>query len=239
MSAVKTRLAIKVLSGSEILVKKNEKVKVGDELARFSDKKITLVGAKDFFEKLDAVSLVGKIVVPGEVICKMGNVFTKMLTMPIGGKIVGVDELKNIIVEEENGSERIIKSPVNGKIVNITPEKIVIEFRAEKIKAEVINEKRIWGELSEILIERSADMDDRQSEKIIISNASDENLLVKAEALDLRGIIYFGGKIWDVSQVKIPILKLEKGKAESLLKKFANKRILLDGRKGKILVVLE
>jgi len=245
--AVKTRLAVKIPKGGEILVKKGSKVEKDEVLVRFGKKNIKLIDASRLLSKIPQtkldewkVTMIGKEVNIGDVLVMMGKVLPKVLKTPVSGKIVGIDDFLNIVIEE--GMELIteIKSPVKSMVKKMKDNKIVLEFKAKKFMGQIIKEKRAWGELGESVISKITDLGSGFRNKILFTNIDDSSLVNKAEALEVSGILYFGDKIWNLTDKDCPaVLKIDVETAKDLLKKCGGNRALINGKKGKLLVVVE
>lgn len=245
--AVKTRLAIKIPEGGEVLVKKGKKIEKDEVLIKFGKKNIRLVDASRLFSKISQakleewkVMMVGKEVNIGDVILKIGKMIPKVLKAPINGKITGIDDFFNIVIEEGNELVREIKSPVKSIVKRVKDNKIVLEFKAKKIMGQMIKGNRSWGELGESMINKISDLGSGFRDKILLTNIDDDSLVNKAEALGVSGILYFGDRIWNLNDKESPaVLKIDAETADFLLKKCCGNRALINGDKGKLLVVVE
>jgi len=204
-------------------------------LSRFSREKIN-----DFF-----ASLVEKEVKTGDLMVDTGGMFGKKIFSPSDGTFLGVDEFYNIKIKLDEEQKRIISSPVNGIVEKIDKEKMTIAFNAIEFRGRSIIDGKVWGNCSLDVVNKITDLDFRVKGKIILSSSLDNCFLTKAEVVGAVAVLVHLGKdevIPDRINSDLPILGLDANEWDNLIwhqKEGKEKRMLLNSKNGRVLMVIE
>jgi hypothetical protein len=73
---------------------------------------------------------------------------------------------------------------------------------------------------------------------LVVSTFVDGSFLLKAQALDVAGVLYCGSDKISVES-SLPILKIDSEIADDIVGKYGKKSVFIDTDEGKILIVLE
>jgi hypothetical protein len=240
VEVAKTKWKVSVPKGADIKVAAGEKVKTGEVIASYKIAEVKQVSISAL-KNSEAVikQWLGKAISEGEWLVK-GGVFGGAFRMPIGGRIIGLDEFKNLLVASGTGERREIRAPTEMTVNKVEANKIVLEFKAEEFEGEGLVEGKVWGKIEPRLLENIGQIDSRLAGKIIRVRKLEADMVIKAEVVGVVGIIS-GDFREDLDnwEVKIPVLSLRDGERfdRRLEKEEAGMVGYLNCQKGKLLVV--
>ena len=251
-SHVKAKWSIKLGNKVELKVKTGDEVVVGQVLGSSQTGEIKLFDASMVLsrfsrEKIDDffVALLEKELKAGDLMVDTGGVFGKKIFSPSDGIFLGVDEFYNIKIKLDEEQKRVISSPVNGEVEKIDKEKVVIAFKAIEFKGRSIIDGKAWGNSDLNIINKVTEIDFNVNGKIILSSCIDNCFLTKAEVIGAVAVLVHLGKdevIPDRINSDLPILGLDDNEWDNLVwhrKEGKEKRMLLNSKNGRVLMVIE
>ncbi len=132
--------------------------------------------------------------------------------------------------------EKKIKTPVQGKVVDVDSQKIKLEFKTKKISGQGLNQLRGWGELSfQVDITYSQLNSDYNKRVLVVKSENLTGALVsKARALGVSGLVVIGEKI-DEKEWPIPVIAVDEETLQ-LIKKVKGVKCLLDAGNDCLLI---
>jgi len=223
-----------VLEGQELVAETKEIVKSFD---------VSFVLSKFRRESIDEMlgRWMDQPVNINDVLIDTRGLMPKRLLCPECGVFGGIDEFGNLKIKIKENNKHIIVSPVDGKIVKIDKEKIVLEFQAFEIKGKGIVEGKCWGNSDLKPIEKISELDYKYDDEIILSLNIDKSFTTKAEVVGVAGIIILDNGSGCVNiESTLPILAVVQKDWDVLLtmgQKPEKTRILLNAKLGRLLIV--
>lgn len=245
---VKTKWVITIQSGSKVLVKSGDEVNEGQKLVEMkliSEKVVSLNTDYDCLSNNNwdqlRSKLIGLEVIKGQNFFSSGNEYNKNPISMVSGKIVKVDEFRNVYIQSVDMEVKIVNSPVKAKVVKIDNETLTLEFRAEEYPGEGVTEGKVWASGGLKFVERLADISVKDGGCIILVDELSQAMLIKASVVGIKGVVVMdsgvhGETVKFVSD--LPILKVN-GDSFFRLRKFGvNKdcRMLLNASGGRLLL---
>ena len=240
MKRVKTKWICRIESTSKVEVEAGQKVGVGKVMA--TSKQREVVSYKMPMIGRDA-SLVGKVIEEGELVWKGGGMWPKKIFSPVGGKIVGFDELDNILIEKTSSTSKEVCSPVAALVSKVDKDKIVLEFEAIEFKGKGRTRGKVWGDISQVAVEKIADLNSGLAGKIVLVSGISAALLVKAEVVGVVGIVTREEESENIDQkIEMVVWSCAEKDWKDLKKLLASSkgeaRGMINSLKGRLLVVV-
>jgi len=226
--------------GAEVLVKKGQKVKRGDNLAVFKEevKKVIPFPAwiphSPRWEKRGKHQ--GETLVPGEVIYQDRFLWKKRKwSSRWQGKILLVDVKKRQLVILLKKKKKFLKAPAAGEVLAAGRGKIKIRFSAEQFLGKEGEGKSVWGEIF-VLRKDFTGITKMVKGRIVFTQKASSLLAVKAKVLGARGIVAFRK---GAEKLSLPFLLFSpKRGIKEELKKREGRVCLLDPVNKQLLVCL-
>jgi hypothetical protein len=245
---VKTKWVITIQPGSKVLVKSGDEVNEGQKLIEMkmvTEKVVSLTADYDRLSNNDwdqlKTKLIGLEVVKGQNIFGNGNEYNKNPISVVSGKIVKVDEFKNVYIQSIDEEVKIVSSPVKAKVIKIDDETLTLEFRAEEYPGEGVTEGKVWASGGLKFVEKLADISVKDSGRIILVDELNQAMLIKAGVVGIKGVVVMDSGVHSetVKYVSdLPILKVN-GDSFFRLRKFGvdeDSRMLLNASGGRLLL---
>lgn len=247
---VKARWVVKLPQMSKILVDRGDEVKVNSVLAEVEMGVVEVVDMSFFFNNIkedEAEELkktfINREVGVGEILREKKGMFTKSIVSPQAGVIKDIDEFFNFEYWQKVEGKREVRSPVGARVVEVSNEKIVLEFEAVEFSGESITAGKLWCEGKIESVDKLGDLNYQMKDRIIKCSNLSSTLLLKAEVLGVGGIILVCQEEIEDWQTKLPIVKMEEDDWDRLEEMVnGNKkaaRVMLNSKTGRVLVVVE
>ncbi|MEK7527972.1 MAG: hypothetical protein AAB574_03070 [Patescibacteria group bacterium] len=237
---------LRIPEGAEVVIKDGRGVDEGEVIYEFRQGNVVRLslmgwknlGVKERGEIIKKIS--GRNLVKGELLWSGSWIKPRQLRSPLGGKCLGIDELGNIMLL--GGSEGKYWSPISCPKVRVEKGRIVFELKGWEKEAEGISQVKGWGEFKGVWVTNLSEVPTDIQNQIIIAEG-DEAIVVKAEALGVKGIILVDIEVdTDWKGAGVAMVKMEKKEAEDIIRlsKGSEKtRVWLNPISGKVLLVLE
>ncbi|MFA6250986.1 MAG: hypothetical protein WC686_05855 [Candidatus Shapirobacteria bacterium] len=248
MKKKETWWKIKIPPGAAVLVRSGQKVVEGEVILTVQQKEVKVYDASLVLSRYSKermaqliTSLVGREVEEGEQILAEGGLFPKKIFSPCKGIVSGIDELGNIRFDVNVLDVREIRAPVPAKVLKIEKGIISLGFLAYEFEGKGIVDGKVWGNYGG-KISRLAEVNFCLKNCVIFVEKLTYVLVTKAEVVGVVGIVTSGAgedQLKDRLDAEIPILSVENTDWEKLgdLKPDRSDRILINSRKGKLVVV--
>lgn len=236
-------LTFKSPKNSKIFVKESDRVEPGTILAEGKDEgeKETLTIASVLRISPDQIFKVllkklGDKVNQGEVIAQKSGIFKKtVLKSPITGRIVEVSKSLGEITLAAKKKRAVVKSSVAGKVKEVGKEEIKIEFDGFTFSGKKGEGKRVSGLVENLPPQVSIlDLTAEVKEKILVSFRFSLPVLAKLWALEAAGLV--AEDLSDVANPPLPYLILSK-KDIKALRGYQGKRTILDPEQNLLIVL--
>lgn len=232
---MKAKWVIRVPEGAKLFIKRGQKVNQGSLVLELERKKVPWWDVEEMFlnkkEKVIEFNQrwLGKKVNRNQILYKMGGIFGRKLLSPAEGICLGIDEFYNLKIETET-EKKEIKSPVAALVSELGKEKVVLEFEVMEFKGMGLIEGKVWGELS--------GDDEIQEGKVVMMDKADRAVMTKAWVLGAAGVVAREADKVDWEGIELPILILKENDWEKL-EKYKGRRVLLNSKMARLLVVLK
>lgn len=233
---MKAKWVIRVPEGAKFFIKKGQKVNQGSKVMEWERKKVPWWDVEEMFlnkkEKVIEFNQrwLGKKVNSMQILYRAGGIFGRKLLSPAEGICLGIDEFYNLKIETET-EKKEIKSPVTALVSELSKEKVVLEFEVTEFKGTGLIEGKAWGELS--------GEDEIREGKVVMIDKADRALITKAWVLGAAGVVAREADKADWEGIELPILLILKEGDWEKLEKCTGRRVLLNSKVGRILVVLK
>lgn len=190
--------AFKIPKNSKTFVKKDDRIEPGTILAEGKDEgeKQTLAIAKTLKISPDQIFKVllkklGDKVYQGEIIAVKPALFKKtVLKSPINGRVVEVSTSLGEITLAPQKKKVVVKSPVTGKVKEIGKEEIKIEFEGMCFSGKKGGGRKTVGFIENLPPQVSIlDLSAEIKKKILVSFNFPSSLVAKAWALEAAGLV--------------------------------------------------
>jgi|AACY02.10.fsa_nt_gi hypothetical protein len=149
-----------------------------------------------------------------------------------------VDQGDKVIADDvlAESDDREYTSPTAGKVIEISDEKLKLEFKAKKVSGIGVGKGRGWGEICYQPEVNYQQLDcDYQGKIVVINPAGFTAFFVsKARTLGVKGIVVLTEKT-DEIKAPLPILAVDK-KGSDLIKENSGVKCLLDAKNGYLLI---
>lgn len=128
------------------------------------------------------------------------------------------------------------KTPISGQVVEVTAEKIVIEFRAFEVEGRGVTAKKAWGE-GLLEVNKLTEITREIKGKVLYIREIDGAMILKAEVVGAVAIITVSNI--EEYETRMPIVSLEKAAVMDLLamENIGNRQLLVNANAGRVLVV--
>jgi hypothetical protein len=242
---VKTKWGINVLGSGEILVKSGEQVLEGQVLVKIKDKMVKSFDFSGFLSKITSQKLLelnekfsGSSVTTGEILCVGKGIFSGKICFPADGNFLSIDEFGVLKIEQEDGQEKEILSPVNSKVLKVDENKIFLGFEVYEFKGEGLIEGKVWGKGEIKLINDNKNLNFGLKDNLLFTNNLSKLFLLKAEVVGVKGIVTNTKK--EEILTDLPVLYLDDSEWKELFRSEDKvKNFLLNSKVGRLLMVLE
>lgn len=248
MKKVSTKWVIALQPTAKTMVRPGEKVIAGQTVARdviVKERIINIPGMAGLSPKEMeefAVQNNGRTVTEGEILFETNGFFKKKLISPAGGKIVRIDEFRNVHIQSTGEGEREIQSPTQALVESVNSESITLEFEAEEYTGRGLVEGRMWAHEGIKMVERMGELSFSDCNKIILLKKLTPAMLLKAEVVGVNGIVILdeGEDEKNVRiNFKLPILAVGADDWKTLLGKAGDKRrAMINTQNGRLLLVI-
>jgi len=160
-----------------------------------------------------------------------------VLKLPSDCKILIKKAEKVSVCQELAKAEKgNFQSPVDGLVSEVEKNKIVIEFKTEKINGRTYGQGRKWGQLT-FIDGDFLNLNSSLAGKIVFVEKVDGLFLIKAEALGLNGIVCYSCVLEEKKEEVLPVLIIENDKDTiDMLKRSSEINCLVDTNAGCIFI---
>jgi len=235
---------------AKILVKKGQKVAVGDVLALKERKKTKKAFFPSWLKKNSGIwakggkKVVGEKVEVDEVLYEKTSFPKKSLTWlsPVRGEITNLHEEKGYLEILIGKEEEKLISPVSGTVAKAGKGEIQISFLAQELKGEGLGEGVGWGRLTVLENQLLATLSADHEGQVLVVEEISASLIEKGRALGVVAFIAFA-KESELTQSSLPVLifSFKKGKKGTRLEliSLAGQYCFVSPANNQILICLE
>jgi len=224
---VQSTWIVKLAPQAKIQVRKGQKIKAGEVLAVLARRKTKKIFFPPWLKASKGVWSRGGLRQKGDKIAKGDLLYekkgflgtAKRWLSPEGGKIMAIQEEEGFLKIVTGLKEKKLFSPVAGKVVAVSPQKIEIVFSAYQFTGQAAGRGRAWGKLKVLSGDSPFTAVNCQCRgQILLVKEADFSLLKKSFALGAKGVVTFSFP--EANLIKtlpcLPVLLLERERAAEL-----------------------
>lgn len=248
MRKVRTNWIVPLLENSEIKVRLNDRVKIGQLLTITIDllEEVWSMQGELLNVSAEVLTHINKQfqdqqILKGDVLFTTKGIFPKKVVAPRGGKFVRIDDDKNLHIIVDKNSKKVFSS-VNSKVVELNNNQLVLEFEAMEILGRGLNNIRSWAYNGLVKINNLNEINYQSEGKIGLIKDLSSTMITKGVVVGLSGIVTLENCNLDEDgriNFKLPILMVSEENFAELENLDGSTQILLNGEAGRLLLVVE
>lgn len=235
-------LSLKLPKRKKLLVKEVDPVSVGTILVEGEEEEKETVAVTKVFKISPAqisevmVKKIGEQVEKGEVLAEKKSLFGKsVLKSPISGRVVEISQVLGEVTLAKGERPMTILSPVKGRVKEIRPTEIQLEFTGEVFQGKESGGEQACGVVENVAAEVGIlELPSAVKKKILVAQNFSPAVLAKAWALEAAGVISLGFP----APPPLSFLVLVEQDLDRL-KDFQGKRAVLDPERKRLIVLKE